>query len=65
MAYVRSNSMFKKKPKKRKEKTVEELNRIKKILCCNAMVFEVIDLAYYFGVSNIRLAIIDLLRIHS
>lgn len=29
------------------------------------MVFEVIGLAYYFGVSNIRLAIIDLLRIHS
>ena len=64
MAYVRrSNSMFKKKPKKKKKKTVEELNKkiyiyiyiyIYKInvLCCNAMVFEVIDLHYYLGVSN-------------
>ena len=62
MAYVRrSNSMFQKKPKKKKKKTVEELNKniyiyiyIYKInvLCCNAMVFEVIDLPYYMGVSD-------------
>lgn len=29
------------------------------------MVFEVIDLPYYMGVSDMWLAIIDLLRIHS